>query len=195
MGLTPGSVVDQPLTASHDDLSVVSVPFATSIGTSAARVRVTLADASGQVLVDRTLDAKDLTDLGYKDISFAPIPHSAGMTFHVGLKTPSAITGQPLSVVTAPATTGTPPLTMNGQVGTVALPVHTFYGSLLPAWRALPVLMERVSQYKPGILKLPWLAIWLVAALAATGAWAWTGNAAVPSGGRAPGVSVPAGNS
>jgi hypothetical protein len=169
--LARNTVVDQQFVAHDDDLSAVGLIFGTSYGRSRTRLRFQLLDGEGQVLLARLLDSQQLVDSGYTDFAFSPVRGARGRTFHVRIEvldTPKA----PLTLAATGEASPTQPETLmvGGAPRSDRLYLRTYYGAPVPAWKALPWLEERASQFKPPWLKIPWLTLWIAAAVLATGA-------------------------
>jgi hypothetical protein len=157
-----GTVLDQSLTAQYDNISAVGISFATFTGRSTGTVQFQLASASGVVIREATLNVADLRDVLYTRIGFAPVAGGSRTTLHVRLLFDGPRGVLPVTVMTAPPGPTETPLSVDGLPSDVVMPIHSWYGSSTATIEALPTILSRASQYKPGWLKVPWLWAWMI---------------------------------
>ncbi len=93
-----GTVVAQTFKAEHDQLSAVSILFATSTPQKSTEIKITLVDDQDREIASTTVNAKELRNGAYYNFSFSPIADSAGQTYKIQL---TSSDGMPGSAATA----------------------------------------------------------------------------------------------
>jgi len=176
--ITSSMTVSQTFVATDDDLTEVRVFLGTSMRPNSAPLVLTLEDEGGRVVRSAQADPAAVTDRSYHPFVFQPLPDSGGRLYTVTLSSPGGTSGNAFTAWLGncdcypdgePAVNGRPRPEQE-----LAMRVAYHHEDVV-VWREL---VNRMSQYKPEIMKGAWIVIMAAVSsllgLASLGAFVFT---------------------